>query len=136
MRPIDSLKAVAAALLALAANLALTTLAISVYAWVIAPGHPGAFYQAMAPRIAMWSAPPGGFLVLLLAAYVLGRRRPPRKAIAFAIALGLAYVALDAVSGTASAGTGAILNPMYALSMALALAGALAGGALAARRNA
>ena len=136
MRPFDSLKAALAAVLALAANLVLTTVVISLYAWVIAPGHPSAFYQAMAPRIAAWSAPPGGFLLLLLAAYVLGRRRPERKAVAFALALGLAYVVLDAVSGAATAGTGAILSLMYAFSMTLAVAGALAGGALAARRNA
>jgi hypothetical protein len=44
-------------------------------------------------------------------------------------------VVLDAVSGVASAGTGAITNRVFAASMVLALAGALGGGVLAARRN-
>ena len=135
MKPLDSLKAALAALLALALNLALTTGVIFAYARLIDPGHPPAFYGAKAPQIAEWSAPPLGGLLLFAAAYVLGRRRPQRKATVFAAAIGAAYVVLDAVSGAASAGTGAIATPLFGLSMALALAGALMGGALAARRS-
>ena len=39
---------------------ALAFLAVAVYAQVIEPGRPQAFYSAAAPRIAGWSAPLGG----------------------------------------------------------------------------
>ena len=135
MKPLDSLKAALAALLALALNLALTTAAIFAYAKLIDPGHPPAFYGAKAQQIAEWAAPPLGALLLFAAAYVLGRRQPQRKALTFAAAIGAAYAVLDAVSGAASAGTGAIATPLFVASMILALAGALGGGVLAARRN-
>jgi hypothetical protein len=135
MKPLDSLKAAFVAVAVLAFNLALTTAAIFAYAGAIDPGHPPAFYTAKALQIAEGVAPPLGALLLFAAAYVLGRRRPQRKAIVFATAMGAAYVVLDAVSGAASAGTGAIDNRMFFASMVLALAGALGGGFLAARRN-
>lgn len=135
MRPLDSLKAVLVALVALALNLALTTAVIFIYAGLINPGQPPGFYTAQAPRIAEAAAPPLGALLLFTAAYALGRRRPQRKPVAFGIALGAAYAVLDAVSGAASAGTGAIATPAFALSMALALGGAVVGGALAGRGN-
>ncbi|THD54369.1 hypothetical protein [Phenylobacterium sp.] len=135
MKPLDSLKAALVAVMVLALNLALTTALIFAYASVIDPGRPPAFYTAKAPQIAEAAAPPLGALLLFAAAYGLGRRRPQRKAVVFAAALGAAYAVLDAVSGAASAGTGAIANPIFAISMALATAGALGGGVLAARRN-
>jgi hypothetical protein len=135
MKPLDSLKAVLVAVAVLALNLTLTTAVIFAYASFINPGHSQPFYAAKAPQIAEGSAPPMGALLLYAAAYVLGRRRPQRKAMVFATALGAAYVALDAVSGAASAGTGAIANRLFAASMVLALAGALGGGLVAARRN-
>jgi hypothetical protein len=135
MKPLDSVKAALAALLALALNLVLTTAVIFAYAKLINPGHPPAFYGAKAPQLAEWAAPPLGAVLLFVTAYVLCRRRPPRKAMVFAAAIGAGYGVLDAVSGAASAGTGAIATPLFALSMLLALTGALMGGALAARRN-
>jgi hypothetical protein len=135
MKPLDSVKAALAALLALALNLVLTTAVIFAYAKLINPGHPPAFYGAKAPQLAEWAAPPLGVVLLFVTAYVLCRRRPPRKAMVFAAAIGAGYGVLDAVSGAASAGTGAIATPLFALSMLLALTGALMGGALAARRN-
>lgn len=135
MRSIDSMKAALVGLGALALNLALTTAVIFAYAGLIHPGRPEAAYKAAAPHIADGSAPLIGAVLLFAAAYVLGRRRPQRRAIPFAVAIGAAYVVLDAVSGAASAGTGAIVSPVFAFSMGLALAGAVAGGVLAARRN-
>jgi hypothetical protein len=135
MKPLDSLKAALVAVAVLALNLALTTAVIFAYAGVIDPGHPPAFYTVKAPQIAEGAAPPLGALLLFAAAYVLGRRRPQRKAIVFAVAVGAAYVVLDAVSGAASAGSGAVANRMFLASMVLALAGALGGGFMAARRN-
>jgi len=135
MKPLDSLKAAFVAVAVLALNLALITAVIFVYAGVVEPGHPPAFYTAKAPQIAEGVAPTLGALLLFASAYVLGRRRPQRKAIVFAIAVGAAYVVLDAVSGAAGAGTGAITNRMFFASMVLALAGAQGGGFLAARRN-
>ena len=124
MRSIDSMKAALVGLGALALNLALTTAVIFAYAGLIHPGRPEAAYKAAAPHIADGSAPLIGAVLL-----------PQRRAIPFAVAIGAAYVVLDAVSGAASAGTGAIVSPVFAFSMGLALAGAVAGGVLAARRN-
>ena len=135
MKSLDSLKAALAALVVLALNLALTTAVIFADAKLIDPGHSPAFYGARAPQIAEVAAPLLGALLLFAATYGLGRRRPQRRAIVFAAALGAAYVILDAVSGTASAGTGAVATPLFAFSMVLALIGALIGGALATRRG-
>ncbi len=131
MKASDAIKAVGVAVLVLALNFGAVFLAVAAYAQFVAPGHPPAFYTAAAPRIAGWTAPIAGALLLLAAAYLLGRRRPQRNALAFAGLTWLAYVIIDLGSGAAAGDASAMLNPMMAVSIGLALIAALAGGALA-----
>jgi hypothetical protein len=135
VRRSDTFKAIGLALTILVLNLIATTVAISAYAIGVAPGRSQAFYQAAAPGIAAWTAPAGGALMFLTAVGWLGRRWPERRPYAFALRAWLAYVILDVVSGVAMGPASALLTWPMALSMTLALAGALAGAALARPRN-
>jgi hypothetical protein len=134
MRLGEPAKAAGLGLAVLALNLAATTAAIFAYATAVAPGRPGGFYDAQAPRIAAWSAPIGGALLFLAALAWLGTRQPARNPTAFALKAWLAYVVLDVGSGIALGDGRAMLSWMTPVSMGLALAGALGGAALA-RRN-
>jgi hypothetical protein len=136
MKRLDAGKAVGLAVLILALNLLLAFLAVVVYAVAIEPGRPQAFYSAEAPRIAGWSAPLGGALLFLIAAWVLGRRRPGRDPLRFALLTWVAYVILDLGSGAAAGDVHAMLSLQMTVSMGLALLGALAGAALAKARSA
>ena len=132
MRLGEAMKAVGLAALILALNFLVTTAVIFAYAIAVEPGRSDAFYQAAAPRIAAWSAPIGGALLFLAALAVLGRRRPGRHPMSFAVRAWIAYVILDVASGLAAGVLlPATLSWMLAASMGLALAGALAGAALA-----
>ncbi len=135
MKGLDALKAVGAAVLVLALNFAIVFLAVAAYAQVVAPGRPQSFYNAAAPGIAGWTAPIGGAVLLLIAAYLLGRRRPQRNALKFAGLTWLAYLIIDFGSGAAAGDTAAMINPTMAVSVGLALIGALTGGALAQARS-
>jgi hypothetical protein len=135
MKPMDYAKALGLALLVLALNIALTFPAVFLYSLFVEPGHPPEFYTAAAPRIAMWTAPAGGVLLMALATYVSGRRRPERNAVAYALAVGIGYVLLDTASGLAMAPASEFVKPHFLMSMALAALAALAGGWLAQRRN-
>ncbi|THD79256.1 MAG: hypothetical protein E7812_09260 [Phenylobacterium sp.] len=131
----EAAKAVGVALAILAVNLAVTTLAIVIYAQAIAPGHPAAFYQAAAPGIGAWTAPICGAALFAVAIAALGRRRPERSPWAFALKTWIAYLVLDAVSGAAMGAGATMVSWMMAFSMGLALAGGLAGAALAQRNT-
>lgn len=131
MKGLDAVKAVGLAVLIMALNLGLAFAAVFVYAALVAPGRPQAFYTAAAPAIAGWSAPFGGALMFLAATWLLARRRPERGALRFAGLAWLSYVIIDVVSGAASGSVQAILSVQMAGSMGLALLGALGGAALA-----
>lgn len=135
MKPIDYVKALGLAVLVLAVNIALTFVVVFVYAQFVEPGHPPEFYSAAAPGIAGWTGPAGGVLLMVLATYVSGRRRPERNAVAYGLAVGVAYVLVDTASGLAMAPASEFLKPQFLLSMAGAVLAALAGGWLAARRT-
>jgi len=134
MKSLDAVKAVGLAVLILALNFGLAFAAVFAYATVVAPGHPQAFYSAAAPGIAGWSAPIGGAALFLAATYLLARRRPERNALKFAGMAWLAYAIVDLGSGAATGGA-ALLSPAVAVSMGLALAGAMAGAVLANTRS-
>jgi hypothetical protein len=136
MRLNDAVKAVLAAGLILVLNVLATTAVIFAYAEVVAPGRSMAFYQAAAPGIAGWTAPAGGAALLGVAIAWLGRRRPERNATAFALKTWIAYLILDVGSGVAVGDVAQALSWQMALSMMLALLGALAGAAFARRREA
>ncbi|HEX3886675.1 MAG TPA: hypothetical protein VHW05_04190 [Phenylobacterium sp.] len=133
MRGLDALKAVGVAVLVLALNYGVAFLAVAADAQFVEPGHPQSYYAAAAPRIAGWSAPFAGALLLAIAAFLLGARRPQRNALKFAGLIWLAYIVIDLGSGAAAGD--AMLSAQMAVSMGLALAGALAGGALAKSRS-
>ena len=134
MKGLDTVKAVGLAVLILALNFAATFAAVFVYATLVQPGRPPAFYAAAAPGIAGWSAPIGGALLFFAATYGLGRRRPARNGLRFARLTWIAYVIVDIASEIGSVDMRGLLSVTMVLSMGLALAGALGGAALA-RRN-
>lgn len=133
MKPIDYAKALALALGVLALNMLITVAAVFVYAQFIEPGHDRAFYDAAAMRISLWTAPAGGMLLMVIAGYVFGRRRPERNAIMFALALGGAYVLFDTASGLASGPASEFLKPHFVMSMLGAVLAAVTGAVLARR---
>lgn len=135
MRPIDYAKALGAAVLVLALNLLLTTVVIVIWSVIVEPGHPQEYYNALAPKIGAWSGPPGGALLLFLAAYVLGRRQPERNAWKFAGVMWLFYALSDVAIAFPIVPLAELLTFQLVLSLLLALAGAALGGVVAARRS-
>lgn len=122
----DVAKAIGAGALALLANLLVTTIAIVVYAQFLNPGHPGSYYDAMAPQIARFTAPPGGLVFLFTAAYMLSRYREDDDAFKLVIVAYLAYGLIDVALGLGDSGM-ASLNWTLAFSLLLALSGSLLG---------
>jgi len=120
----DTLKAVGLGLAILALNLLATTVAILFCAWGLGAQDPD--------RIAAWSAPAGGALLFVMAIWRLGRRTPSRNPWSFALRTWIAYVVLDVASGLAIDAHNLFASwQLMTLSMALTLAGALTGAALA-----
>jgi hypothetical protein len=136
MQPIDYLKALGAAVLVLALNMLLATAAIFAWSLLVEPGETPEYYKAGAPRIAAMTAPLGGAVLLGVASWIMGRRRPQRHALVFGGVLWAAYALIDVTSALPMAPLGQVLTPVFALSMGAGLLGALLGGSLAARRNA
>lgn len=136
MTPIDFAKAAGLGVLLVIVNLLILVVIVFAYAQLIEPGHPNGYYNPVAVRIGAWSGPIGGAVLLFSAAYVMARRRPQRNALAFAGVLWAAYAAVDVALGAPMAGLAALFTPLLAFSLGLALAGALAGAYLAARRRA
>lgn len=128
MKPADFLKAAIAAVAILAINVALAFGVVAVYSYAIEPGHDSAFYERAAERIAPWSSVVFGALLFYLFARMLGRRRPERSALAFALVMFAIYAAIDlSVLVAASA------FPQYAVVIAVSLATKLATAILGAR---
>lgn len=134
MRSIDYAKAFGLAVAVLALNLLITTGAIFAYAQLVEPGRPQAFYNAMAPRIGAWTGPAGGMLLMFVAGYLFGRRRPDRGPFAFMGAVFAAYLALDVALGLAVAPAAQVFKPTFVLSLTGAALAGQAGAALSLRR--
>ncbi len=131
MKPIDYLKALGVGIAVLVLNLLLTTLAITIYSFLIEPGHPQDYYVAMAPVIGAWTGPVGGMALMFLAGWWCARRRPQRNGILFiAVAWGF-YLTLDAGLGVAAGGAAAILTLNFAMSLGGALLAGLTGATVA-----
>lgn len=135
MKPMDVLKALGLAVLVLALNLLATTAVIFVYSITVEPGHPPEFYNDMAPRIAAWSAPIGGMLLMFAVGLVFGRRRPERNAYAFAGLVFAWYFVVDTASGLAMATLAQIFTPAFLMSMAFTGLAGLAGASGAVREQ-
>jgi hypothetical protein len=131
MRVGDTVKAVGLAALVLALNVLATAAAITAFTLAATRGATATVEAAAIERVAAWSAPIGGGVLFLAAMIWLGRRRPGRVAWAFAVRAWIAYVILDVASGLIAVPFSAMLTWQMALSMGVALAGALGGAALA-----
>ena len=136
MKPIDYAKAVGVGVAALALNLQLTTAVITVYSLLVEPGHPQAYYTAMAPKIGAWSGPLGGVVLMFAAGWLFARRRPERNGLAFAGVAFLTYLVLDGGMGLAFAPASEVLKTPFFLSLTAAGVAALVGAALARRQGA
>jgi hypothetical protein len=134
MKPIDYAKALGVGALLLALNLLLTTIVITLYAFLVAPGHDQAFYNAKALDIAKWSAPIGGALLTFIAGWLLAKRKPERNGLAFIAACWVAYILIDAASALPMGGFMTLVNPVFAIHALASLAAGLAGAALARRK--
>ena len=135
MKPIDYAKAAGLAVLVLAANLLITVAVVFSYSQAFARGRSPEFYNELALRIATWSAPAGGALLMFAVGYLFGRRRPERNAIAFALTVFLIYVVIDLASGLAMGPVADMLTPKVLASLTVTGLGGLAGAMLAARRR-
>ena len=131
MKPIDFAKAAGLGGAALALNLALLFVLVFLYAQIIAPGQPEAFYAAAAPRIGVWSAPIAGISLLFLAALLFGLRRPARNAYLFALSVFVSYVVIDMAMGLAMAPIGELFTPPFLFALGGGLIASLAGAWLA-----
>jgi len=138
MKPIDFVKALGLAVLVLAANLLLTVAAVFVYSQLFARGQSPEFYNALALKIAGWSGPIGGLLLMFGIAWLFGRRRPERNAYAFAATAFVLYALVDTASGLAMAPAAQLFTPVFFASLSLAGVGGLVGAGQAnrARRTA
>jgi hypothetical protein len=90
-------------------------------------GHSEAFYQTGAASIQRWSTRIVGTGLIFFASWAAARKRAPRQAYVFAIALVFFYAFLDG----ASVAFEHFFNPSMGLSLALKLLASLAGAALA-----
>ncbi|MET0271900.1 MAG: hypothetical protein ABW360_02815 [Phenylobacterium sp.] len=133
MKPIDYAKASGLGAVLVVVNLLILVGIVFAYSVAIEPGHPSEFYSAAAPRLGAWSGPIGGVVLLFGASWLLGRRRPERSAVGFALVMWLAYAVVDVAIGLPMAGLALFSLPL-AGSLGAALVGALAGGFLAAKR--
>lgn len=95
-------------------------------------GHSEVFYQSAAISIQRWSTRIVGSGLIFYAAWAAARKRAPRQAYVFAIALVFFYAFLDG----ASVAFEHFFNPSMALSLALKLLAALAGAWLATAQRA
>jgi hypothetical protein len=130
IKPLDFAKAAGAGLLILVLDLAAAFAAVTFYSLVVDPGHPQSYYVAAAPAISTVSTRIAGPLLFVLVVWLFSRRRPDRNAWAFALATFAFYFVLDWAT---IAFQPAFLTLPVLATMALKLAGALVGAALALR---
>jgi hypothetical protein len=121
----DHVKAAALALPLLVANMAIAFAAVYVYAARVAPGRSAAFYGAIAPKIAAWTAPIGGALLFFLVGALSARRRTPGGAVAFVVTAFVAYALLDIAAGAAAGEGAAVLSRQLVASLSAAFVGGL-----------
>jgi hypothetical protein len=131
MKAMDFLKALGVAIGILILNVAISFAVVFAYSLWVDPGHDDAYYQAAAQWIAPWSSIAFGWLLFLLATFVLSRK-PDRDALVFAVTAFAFYAAVD-LSIVGAAGALSAFGPIIALSLSSKLVGAIAGVGLAGR---
>lgn len=134
MTGLDFAKALGVALLLMALNVAASFGVMWVYGTFIEPGHPQAYYEAAAQRIAPWSSLYIGALLFLAAGWVFAKRRQTRNGVAFAVTFAGFYIAIDFAILIAVASLAAFA-PIVAASMVTKLLAAMGGAYLARRRT-
>lgn len=133
MRALDLAKDALTAFLILVANMALLFAVMFVYGTFIDTGHDQAYYEAAAPRLAVWSAPIGGAVLHFLAGLFRIGRNPGRGAMAVVITTWVFYVFIDLAAGFAMAPDASFINLQLAMSLGIALLGGLAATRVATR---
>lgn len=113
----------------LAISLLFAVVVVKVYALLIEPGHPQAFYDEAAQRIAPWCSHIAGTALFFAAGWLFAARRPDRNGLRFAVAFSAFYAVIDA----AMVGFVGVLQVEFALSMLAKLAAATAGACVARR---
>ena len=126
MKAIDFAKALGVAALILVLDLCFAFGTVTVWAWFIEPGHPQSYVMTQAPRLSTLSTRIFGPLLLLGFVWLFSRKRPERNPFAFAAAVFVLYLLLDG----ATVAFHGLYNTVVLITVALKLAGALAGAAL------
>jgi len=130
MKPIDFAKAAGVGVAILLLNILIAILVVLIYRFVVAPGHPGAFYDAAALRIAPWCSHIAGTALFFAAGSLFTRRRPNRNGYLFATAFTLSYALIDG----ATVGFIGVFTAEFVLSL-LAKLSAAVGGDFLGNRN-
>jgi hypothetical protein len=129
MKPIDYAKALGVAALVLILDVLIAIGIVYLYAALVNPGHPRAYYTAVGISVARLSTRTVGTALLFGAAWLCGSRSPNRSAYGFAIALTVFYALLDG----ASAGFVGVFTASFAFTIGLKLIGSLFGAWIAVR---
>lgn len=133
MKPIDFAKAFGLGVLIMALNLGLVFALGFFHDTVLEPGRRPAYYTTVYPKIAAFSAPIGAIVMLFLATWRFGKRRPQRSAPAFGGAVYASYFAVDVAMGLAMGPPSNLLVPPFFISLAGGLLAVYAGATLARR---
>ena len=91
----DVVKAFGVAIASLVITVVASFPMVTVYAYVIEPGHPQEFYSDAAQWIAPWSSHILGPICFFILNYLLARRSPQRNAMYFAAATIAAYLIIE-----------------------------------------
>jgi len=130
----DFAKALGLALVVLALNMALAVVVVFAWSVTVEPGRDQAFYTALAPRLAAWSAPIGGALLMFgVGRWVAARRSGRNPHLFVAVVFGL-YAVIDIGLGLGMAPMAELFTPLLFGSLALAGLSGQAGAFLARRR--
>ncbi len=132
MKPVDFVKALGVAILAMVLDILCAIAVVSVWTLLNRPDHPLAATDRIVVDLSTQSTRICGPIILALLVWLFSRRRPDRHAYAFATAVFGFYLIVDwgmvAFQG--------MLEPVALGIAALKLAGALAGAWLAERKRA
>src|SRR6476659_4138851 len=113
MKPLDFPKALGLGALILALNLALVFGLGFFHDTVLEPGRTPEYYKTVYPKIGAVAAPIGAIVMLFLVGWRLAGRRPGRNPYAFALAVYVAYFAIDTALGLAMGPLSNLLIPPF-----------------------
>ena len=127
MKAMEFVRAAGLAFVVLIVDVVLAVAVVYVWGKTQPHGHTEVFYQTAALSIQRWSTRVVGTGLIFFAAWAAARKRAPRQAYVFALALVFFYAFLDG----ASVAFERFFIPAMALSLALKLLAGLAGARLA-----